>query len=54
MEDEVLNNVSDDLHTQNEAAENEIVLSKPDYESEILGILRSNNSPKNILNKLEV
>lgn len=53
MEDEVLNNVSDDAETQNEAAENEAVQKKPDYESEILGIIRSNNSPKNILNKLE-
>ena len=43
MEDEVMNN----------AAENDIAAAKPDYEAEILGIIRSNASPKTILNKLE-
>ena len=43
MEDEVMNN----------AAENDIAAAKPDYEAEIIGIIRSNASPKTILNKLE-
>ena len=44
MEDEVMND---------NAVENDITTAKPDYEAEILGIIRSNASPKTILNKLE-
>ncbi len=44
MEDEVLNDI---------AVENDIATAKPDYEAEILSIIRSNASPKTILNKLE-
>ena len=44
MEDEVLNDI---------AVENENAIAKPDYEAEILSIIRSNASPKTILNKLE-
>ncbi|MBQ8924183.1 MAG: magnesium transporter [Lachnospiraceae bacterium] len=44
MEDEVMND---------NAVDNDITTAKPDYEAEILGIIRSNASPKTILNKLE-
>ena len=44
MEDEVMND---------NAVENDITTAKPDDEAEILGIIRSNASPKTILNKLE-
>ena len=51
MEEEVGNvdSVSEDIS----AAGNDSALTKPDYEAEILGIIRSNSSPRIMLGKIE-
>ena len=51
MEEEVRNvdSVSEDIS----AAGNDSALTKPDYEAEILGIIRSNSSPRIMLGKIE-
>ena len=50
MEDKVLQG---SLAAENAAEEADISMSKPDYEAEILEIIRSNNSPRVMLEKLE-
>ena len=51
MEDEVLNNAS--VQEESPAAAPEVTSERPDYEAEILDIIRGNSSPRLILSKIE-
>ena len=51
MEDEVLNNTS--VEEESPAATTEVSSERPDYEAEILDIIRGNSSPRLILSKIE-
>ena len=51
MEDDVLNNAS--VEEESPAASVDISSERPDYEAEILDIIRGNSSPRIILSKIE-
>ena len=51
MEDDVLNNTS--VEEESPAASVDVSSERPDYEAEILDIIRGNSSPRIILSKIE-